>query len=129
LRSHGGAPMKTSPNGGVIMSGAGVAAVRKRIEDAFASIHTNIDTNANLPEIQIVEEVKLEVAPVTQVSLHPLSEKAEPILRAAVQCHKDPVAATHHSAVHRSAVHTISVPRKSAEQLIEEALQLLGRKR
>ena len=115
--------MKTSPNGGVIMAGAGVAAVRRLVEDAFASVRTNINTNASGPELEVVGEIRPSQEP-----LLPLRDKAQPILRAAVQCHKDAVTATHHNAVDRRAVHNVSVPRKSAEQLIAEALQLLGRK-
>jgi hypothetical protein len=116
--------MKTSPHGAPICTGAGVAAVRKRIEDAFASIRTNIDTNASGPELEVVEEIRPSQEP-----LLPLHDKAQPILRAAAHHHKGAATATHHNVVHRGAVHSISVPRKSAEQLFAEALQLLGRKR
>jgi len=108
------------------MSGAGVSAGRKKIEDAFTSIRSNIDTNTNLPEIEIVEEIELDAAPVTQESLRSLSEKAEPIMRATAHRHQGAVATTHHNAVDRKAIHHISVPRKSAEQLIAEAMKLLG---
>jgi hypothetical protein len=110
--------MKSSPHGAPICTGAGVAAVRKRIEDAFASIHTNIDTNANLPEIESVEGV----IPMPTKPLRPLVEKAEPILRSAV-IH------TRLTAVHRTGVHIIEAPQKTAAQLIAEALKVIGGKR
>ena len=118
--------MKTSANGAKILHGGGLQSVREHIQRAFQEIHngTRLDH-----DIEMIEEVKLAVPPVPRKSLRPLAEKAEPILRAAAHHNKGAVAPTHHNAVHRSSVHIISIPRKSADRLIAEALQLLGRKR
>jgi hypothetical protein len=99
--------MKTSPHGAPICTGAGVAAARKKIEDAFAVVRTDVRTSGP------------SVGP---QPLLPLRDTAQPILRAAVQSHKDAV-------VDRRGVHHISVPKNSAEQLIAEAVKLIGEKR
>jgi hypothetical protein len=116
--------MKISPSGAPILHGNGLDQVKRRIEEAFRAVRTDVRTNTNEPEIEIIQKA----APVIQRPQRPLAEKAAPILHAAVQGRKD-TAIPHHNAVHRKAVHTISIPKKSAQELIAEALKVLGGKR
>jgi hypothetical protein len=83
--------MKTSANGAEILHGGGLQSVRERIQRAFQEIHNGIVLGR---DIELVEEIKLDAAPLAQKPLRSLSVKGEPILRVAVQCHKDGGTAT-----------------------------------
>jgi len=105
--------MRFSANGARILSGEGVAAVRKKIEDAFRDARINVRTNSAETRIETVEEVELvSVAATTPLPtpVRPLAERAEPIFRACKW-------RLRHVVKRHSAVHYISVPTQSAEQL------------
>jgi hypothetical protein len=114
--------VKFSSNGGRILDGTGLAAVRKRIEEAFSHVRTDISPSER--EIEIVEEVKINIEPQTarEKPAPPLANRAEPILRVAERCFQHAVGRRHH----HNAVYHISVPTESAEELFDAALKALG---
>jgi hypothetical protein len=114
--------MKTSPNGAPVCTGAGVAAVRKRIEDAFANVRTDVRTKSDQPEIEIIEP-----EPAPQKTARPLSERAAPVLEAAARSHQHMIVERH--GTHRSAVYHVGEIRETHEDLIKQALAALGGKR
>lgn len=118
--------VKTSPNGGVILTGAGIAAVRKRIEEAFSSVRADVSTSE--PEIEIVEEVQTDIksnpAPDNSsppIAERPLAERAEAILRVAEQRFQHAVGRRHH----HPNVYIVTIPTKTAQELFDAALKSL----
>lgn len=108
--------MKISPRGAVIMSGAGLASVKQRIEAAFRDARTHSAET----RIERVEVVELGVSPDTTTPrptpLRPLAERAQPIFRACEQ-------RLQHVVKRHSGVHFVRVPTESVEQLYSDALR------
>ena len=115
--------MTFSANGAKTMSGEGVAAVRKKIEDAFRDARTNVRTHSAETRIETEEEVDLSIsldATTPQpIQVRALAERAEPFFRA---CERRLRAVVKRN----SPVHYISVPTERAEQLYAGALRSLA---
>jgi hypothetical protein len=119
--------MKISSNGAPVCTGVGVATVRKTIEDAFAIVRTDVRKDTIQPEIETVEEVKIDIKPepAPEKALPSLAERAAPILRVAEHRFQHAVGRRHH----HPNVHIVSVPTETAQELFDAALKLLGGKR
>lgn len=118
--------MTFSANGAKIMSGAGVAAVRKKIEDAFEKcrdVPTHIRTNSAETRIETVELEETEVTVVlevkqTELVQRTLEAKARLYVRAAEKHIQHIAARRHHGGMYQ-----ISVPVEDAVTLIDQALR------
>jgi hypothetical protein len=112
--------MKTSPSGAVIMSGAGVAAVRKKLEEAFAEIRATPNPTATQPPVP--SQVSAQEAPQSRETIYTeqhktrFHERAKRLSLAALE--------TPHIPAHdRSGVWNIEVPSETVEELFKAALR------
>ena len=113
--------MKLSPNGAPILNGEGVAAVRKKIEDAFRDARTNVRTHSAKTRIETAEKTQVEVfveVKQTEPCERSLETKASLYLRAAEKHIKHAVGRRRHGHAYH-----ISVPTEDAANLIEQALR------
>jgi hypothetical protein len=112
--------MKTSPSGAPIMSGAGVAAVRKKLEEAFAEIRITPDASATQPTMPPQEPT--QEAPQHQEMIYTeqhetrFHERAKRLSLAALS--------SPHTLSHdKKGVWNIEVPNETVEELFKAALR------
>jgi hypothetical protein len=135
--------MKISPNGAPILHGEGVAAVRKKIDDAFNDVRSTSAERAERAEIdiEVVDNIELMIADSVQlvegfeieeieVELIELDMEQDPeaCIRDADEHASIPQQAQPQHAVgdyHWGAYH-ISVPFEDSATVIEQALRALG---
>ncbi|MGB7729574.1 MAG: hypothetical protein WBL50_16205 [Candidatus Acidiferrum sp.] len=107
---------KLSPNGARILDGRGLQSVRDKIQQSFNAARESIPVPADVPmdcsnEISIIDPVALDKL-ILQIPTRPLREQSTPATVGR----------------HRGGVYYVSVPKKSADDLIEQALRLMQKK-
>ena len=110
--------MKVSPNGAPILQGEGVAAVRKKIEEAFRDARINVPTHSEETRTEIADLETTEIKVVMAVKQTTLEEKAILYFRAAEK-HINHVTGRRR----QGGVHHISVPTEDAATLVDQALR------
>jgi SHS2 domain-containing protein len=118
------------------MSGAGLAAVKKRIEEAFNDVRT---TGVESPEIdiEIIDDRSLDIMITESVEFVEWTEEVVDVEVIELEAEQDVEACfrdaeqtiqQHADGDHPGAVYYISVPREDSTTLIEQALRLIERK-
>jgi hypothetical protein len=131
--------LKTSPSGAPILRGDGVAAVRKKIEDAFNDVRSTKVERAEI-DIAVADNIELMIADGVQL-VEGFEEVEVELIE--LDAEQDPEVyireADEHAAIqqqahqreqsvgdyHRGAYH-IDVPTEDSETLIEQALRSIG---
>jgi hypothetical protein len=106
--------MKTSPNGAVIMSGTGVAAVRKKLEEEFQKARGLVVSPKPQSQPQTPQEPRETVY--TEQNKTQFHERANRLSRAALSSSQIPT----HS---RNGVWNIEAPSEIVEDLYKAALR------
>jgi hypothetical protein len=112
--------MKTSLSGAVIMSGAGVAAARKKLEEAFAEIRTTPNATTTKPTLPAQEPTQESPEPwqtiYTEQHKSRFHERAKRLSLAALE--------TSHILAHdNKGVWNIEAPSETVEDLYKAALR------